>query len=105
MSEPLVALTGATGFIGQYLVRELPRLGFRVRVLLRKPAVLPAGCANAVIGDLARPINVAAALADVDVVIHSAALTPAMSGAPEADFRSLNTTATAALAQAARRAG
>jgi len=105
MHEPLIALTGATGFIGQYLVRALPRLGYRVRVLLRKPATLPIDCANAVIGDLARPVNMAAALADADAVIHSAALTPTMSGAPEADFRLLNTQATAALAQAARRAG
>lgn len=105
MSEPLIALTGATGFIGQYLVRELPRLGFRVRVLLRKPTTLPIDCSNAVIGDLTRPINLAAALADVHAVVHSAALTPTMSGAPEQDFRLLNAQATAALAQAARRAG
>ena len=105
MNEPLIALTGATGFIGQYLVRELPRLGFRVRVLLRKPTTLPIDCSNAVIGDLTRPINIAAALADVHAVVHSAALTPTMSGAPEQDFRLLNTQATAALAQAARRAG
>ena len=105
MNEPLIALTGATGFIGQYLVRELPRLGFRVRVLLRRPTTLPIDCANAVIGDLTRPINIAAALADVHAVVHSAALTPTMSGAPEEDFRLLNTQATAALAQAARRAG
>ncbi|TMJ03477.1 MAG: NAD-dependent epimerase/dehydratase family protein [Alphaproteobacteria bacterium] len=105
MNEPLIALTGATGFIGRYLLRALPRLGYRVRVLLRRPATVPLDCANAVIGDLARPINIAAALADVHAVVHSAALTPAMSGAPEEDFRLLNATATAALAQAARRAG
>ena len=105
MNEPLIALTGATGFIGQYLVRELPRLGFRVRVLLRRPTTLPIDCANAVIGDLTRPINIAAALADVHAVVHSAALTPTMSGTPEEDFRLLNTQATAALAQAARLAG
>ena len=105
MNEPVIALTGATGFIGQYLVRELPRLGFRVRVLLRSPTVLPAGCANAVIGDLTRPINIAAALSDVTAVIHSASLTPVMSGAPEEDFRLLNTKATADLARAAQRAG
>ena len=47
----------------------------------------------------------AAALANVDAVIHSAAVTPTMSGVPEADFRLLNTSATAAIAEAARRAG
>lgn len=32
----LLALTGATGFIGQHLLRELPKRGYRVRVLLRR---------------------------------------------------------------------
>ncbi|ARP99820.1 NAD-dependent epimerase/dehydratase family protein [Pseudorhodoplanes sinuspersici] len=105
MNESVIALTGATGFIGQYLLRELSRRGYRIRVLLRRPHALPINCASAVIGDLARPINMAAALSGVDTVIHSAALLPTMSGAPESDFRLLNTTATAALARAAQRAG
>ena len=39
--KTLVALTGATGFIGQYLLKELPKRGYRLRVLLRRPTVLP----------------------------------------------------------------
>ena len=70
----MIALTGATGFIGSYLLRELVREGHAVRVLLRRPAQLSADCTNAVIGDLERPINMAAALAGVDTVIHSAGL-------------------------------
>jgi len=101
----LLALTGATGFIGQYLLRELPKRGHRLRVLLRRPASLPINSASAVIGDLARPQNMSAALQDVDAVIHSAGLTPTMSGVPEDDYRLLNTEATIALARAARRAG
>jgi UDP-glucose 4-epimerase len=58
-----------------------------------------------VVGDLARPQNMAAALADVDAVIHSAGLAHAMSGLPEDDYRLLNTEATIALARAAQRAG
>ena len=41
------------------------------------------------IGDLARPINMAAALAGVDTVIHSAGLAPSMTGSPDEDFRRL----------------
>ena len=66
----LLALTGATGFIGQHLLRELPKHGHRLRVLLRKPSSMPMQCASAVIGDLARPLNMSAALEGVDVVIH-----------------------------------
>jgi UDP-glucose 4-epimerase len=105
VTRPLVALTGATGFIGQYLLRELPKRGYRLRVLLRRPSVVPMQAASAVVGDLARPQNMAAALADVDAVIHSAGLAHAMSGVPEDDYRALNTEATIALARAAQRAG
>jgi nucleoside-diphosphate-sugar epimerase len=101
----LLALTGATGFIGQYLLRELPQRGFRLRVLLRRPAPVPIQCASAVIGDLARPRNMSAALEGVDAVIHSAGFTHGMSGIPEDDYRLLNTEATINLARAARRAG
>src|SRR5712691_6127069 len=103
--KPLVALTGATGFIGQCLLRELPKRGYRLRVLLRRPSVVPIDSASAVVGDLARPQNMAAALADVDAVIHSAGLAHTMSGLPEDDYRMLNTEATIGLARAARRAG
>lgn len=107
MSErrPLIALTGATGFIGRRLLEELPKQGFRVRVLLRRPTELPAGSASAVIGDIARPHNMSAALADVGAVIHSAGIAHAMSGIPEDDYRALNTEATVNLARAAERAG
>jgi nucleoside-diphosphate-sugar epimerase len=104
-AKPLIALTGATGFIGQCLLRDLPRRGYRLRVLLRRPSVVPMECASAVVGDLARPQNMAAALADADAVIHSAGVAHAMSGLPEDDYRVLNTEATIALARAAQRAG
>jgi len=102
--NPLVALTGATGFIGRRLLQELPRRGFRVRVLLRRPTEIALDSGSAIIGDLARPQNMAAALADVDAVIHSAGVAHAMSGVPADDYRILNTEATIALARAAERA-
>ena len=101
----LLALTGATGFIGQYLLRELPKRGYSLRVLLRRPTSVPTWTASAMIGDLARPQNMSAALAGVDAVIHSAGLAAAMSGVPEDDYRVVNTEATIGLARAARRAG
>jgi len=101
----LLALTGATGFIGQFLLQELPKRGYRVRVLLRRPSSVPLPGASAVIGDLTRPQNMSAALAGVDAVIHSAGVAHAMSGIPEDDYRLLNKEATISLARAARRAG
>jgi UDP-glucose 4-epimerase len=101
----LLALTGSTGFIGRHLLRDLPKRGHRLRVLLRRPAAAPLDAASAVIGDLARPQNMSAALADVDAVIHSAGIAAGMSGVPADDYRVLNTEATIELARAARRAG
>jgi nucleoside-diphosphate-sugar epimerase len=101
----LLALTGATGFIGQYLLREMPKRGYRVRALLRRPASVPAQTTSAIIGDLARPQNMSAALAGVHAVIHSAGVAYGMSGVPEDDYRLFNTETTIALARAAQRAG
>ena len=43
MSGKLIALTGATGFIGRHLLRALSARGCRVRVLLRRPVAVPDG--------------------------------------------------------------
>ncbi len=100
----LVALTGATGFIGQYLVRELPQRGHRVRVLLRRPAAMSSNVATTVIGDLRQPQNMAAALEGVDAVVHCAGIAHT-SGVPEEDYQAINTAGTVALARAARQSG
>ncbi len=105
MTPPLIALTGTTGFIGRFLLKELPQRGYRVRVLLRRPSEVPPEASSVVIGDIARPQNMSAALRDVDAVIHSAGLAHAMSGQPEDDYRAINTDATIALGRAAERAG
>jgi UDP-glucose 4-epimerase len=83
----------------------LAERGHRLRVLLRRPAAAPIDAASAVIGDLARPQNMSAALEGVDAVIHSAGIAAGMSGVPADDYRVLNTEATIELARAARRAG
>ena len=101
----LIALTGATGFVGQHLLRELPKRGYRVRALLRRPTDVPVEATSAVIGDIVRPRNMAAALEGVDAIIHTAGLAHVMSGEPADDYRVLNTEATINLAQAAQWAG
>lgn len=102
--KPLVALTGATGFIGQHLLRGLTARGYRVRVLLRRPTAMPDSCASVLIGDIAKPFNMSEALAEVDAVIHSAGVPHAMTGLPEDDYRLFNTEATVRFAKAAKRA-
>lgn len=99
-----MALTGATGFIGRHLLQGLTARGYRVRVLLRRPTMMPESCASVLIGDITKPYNMSEALADVDAVIHSAGVPRAMTGLPEDDYRLFNTEATVRFAKAAKRA-
>jgi nucleoside-diphosphate-sugar epimerase len=102
IGSPLIALTGATGFIGRFLVRELIARGYRVRILLRRPSPVPLDCSSAVIGDLSQLRNMRDAFHDIDFVIHTAGVAHAMSGIPADDYRTLNTEATIELARAAQ---
>jgi nucleoside-diphosphate-sugar epimerase len=73
----LVAVTGATGFIGQALVERLLAEGWRVRLLARRlPRFLsgPVGPVEIVSGDLADPIALERLVAGVDAVAHLAGL-------------------------------
>lgn len=103
--KPLVALTGATGFVGRHLMADLSRRGYRLRVLLRRPVPEFTTGEQVLIGDLASPMNLNEAMRGVDYVIHSAGIAHAMSGRPEDDYRTINRDATRALAVAARHAG
>jgi UDP-glucose 4-epimerase len=98
-------VTGAGGFIGRGIVPALVEAGYAVRTATREPADMPPGIESAVIGDLRRPMNLAEALYGVDAVVHAAGIAHAAPGVSEADYKAVNTDATAALAKAARQAG
>jgi nucleoside-diphosphate-sugar epimerase len=101
----MILVTGATGFVGRHVVRELGSRGQRLRVLTRDPARVPPGIAVEIArGDVLDPASLPAALAGVDAVVHLAASVPAP-GAPAARVRETNVQGTADLAEAAVRAG
>jgi nucleoside-diphosphate-sugar epimerase len=105
MKQETIALTGSTGFIGRHLLMSLRQRGYRVRILLRQPLMDAPDADSAVIGDLARPLNLSKALEGIDIVVHTAGLAHAMSGRPEDDYRAINTAGTLRLAEAAYRMG
>jgi nucleoside-diphosphate-sugar epimerase len=75
--QALALVTGASGFIGSELVRELNRRGLRVRVLLRKSSSQKnlEGCAYEVAhGDITQPSTLVEAVNGVDYVFHLAGL-------------------------------
>jgi len=80
VSKPLLLLTGATGFLGSYLLQELIEQNYRVRAIRRTPKPLPWIPATIlekvewVDGDVLDVVSLQEALHGVDTVIHSAAV-------------------------------
>lgn len=73
----LVAVTGATGFVGPHLVAALARRGWRLRLLVRRWTPLPslAGVdADMVLGDLSSETALRQLVDGADAVIHAAGL-------------------------------
>lgn len=97
----LVAVTGATGFVGPHLVRALVRHGWTVRLLVRRWSPLPdlAGVqADLVLGDLADEKSLGWLVDGAEAVVHAAGLIKARS---EADFLAVNRDGTALLSRLA----
>src|SRR4051794_20797979 len=70
-----VLVTGANGFLGSWLTRDLCRRGYQVRVLLRRPneaADLAGLTVERVAGDVTDSESVQAAVRDVQAVFHLA---------------------------------
>ena len=73
----LVAVTGATGFVGPHLVTALARRGWRLRLLVRRWSPLPslAGVdADLILGDLSSESALRQLVDGADAVIHAAGL-------------------------------
>ncbi len=95
----VVALTGATGFIGRALVPRLLAADWRVKALLRRPdSALEAEGVQAVRGALGADDSLRDLVADADVVIHCAGAIKARS---RAAFQEINAAGTAGLAATA----
>lgn len=75
VNPPRIALLGATGFIGSAVLRELAARPVRVRAVSRRPAPVPPGARADIevrAADLTEPGEMAAAVADADVVVLAA---------------------------------
>ena len=96
----LAAVTGATGFLGRYIVRALTLAGWRVRILTRQRVDHPQLCdlkLEAVVGDLSNRRVLRALVDGADAVIHAAGLIKAPTAT---DFWAVNVGGTANLAMA-----
>ncbi|MDT5248293.1 MAG: 3beta-hydroxy-Delta5-steroid dehydrogenase / steroid Delta-isomerase, partial [Mycobacterium sp.] len=106
-----VLVTGGSGFVGANLVTELLARGHDVRSFDRAPSQLPDHPQlQTVVGDITDTDDVAKAVADVDTVIHTAAIIDLMGGGSvTAEYRKrsfdVNVGGTQNLVHAARAAG
>ena len=101
----LVAVTGASGFIGRHLSTQLAARGFEVRAIVR-PSAVPLRRHTlhpevAVVRAALDPTALADAFRNVEAVIHLAGVIAAVR---ENDYWTVNVAGTRAVAEAARRA-
>lgn len=106
-----VALTGATGFVGQNMLEHLQMAGLHVRALTRRPQHATVSDSNLdstqgsltwVEGSLENSSSLSKLCQGADTVIHIAGLTKARS---RSEFFDVNMTATSQLAQIAQDCG
>ena len=96
----LVAITGATGFLGRYIVRACASRGWRVRILARRAVDHPQLAdlqLDVVPGDLSDKQALRALVDGADSVIHAAGLIKAANAAA---FEAVNVEGTANLVRA-----
>jgi nucleoside-diphosphate-sugar epimerase len=103
----LVALTGATGFIGSYTAAALHRAGHEVRALVRETSRrdhIEPYVTDWRVGDGADPQALAALVAGADAVVHNAVDWDALDRSPSTHF-DRNVLGSLRLLESARQAG
>ena len=103
----IVAITGASGFIGSYTVAALHKAGHEVRALVRPTSRrnhIETFVTQFIEGDAAEPQALAALVAGAQAVVHDAADWDALRRSPASNFER-NVLASLRLLEAARLAG
>ena len=96
-----IAITGATGFVGRNIVRELHDRGWRLRALVRRPAPEMANDIEQVPGSMEDAASLSALVCDAAIVVHCAG---AINAVRRSDFRRVNAAGTRRLLAAVQQA-
>ena len=103
-----ILVTGASGFIGPAIVRELLARGHRLRLALRRAdpvSLFGDRVSKAAIADLAKPIDWSPLLDGVEGLVHAAGVAHAGTRNVSSYLFAVNAEATDRLMRAAMRAG
>jgi nucleoside-diphosphate-sugar epimerase len=104
VSHKVIALTGATGFVGRVVIQELLSQGYLIKALVRPGSAgrtLQHDNINWIEGTLDNQISETSLCAGADTVIHMAGLVTART---KAEYYKINADAVGSLVQAAARA-
>ncbi len=101
---PVVALTGATGFIGGCIARHLVTTGWRVRVLVRQGSEgrLPNLPLEVCLGNIEQSASLERLLEGAQAIVHCAGV---VRGISQSDFDRVNASGTERLARLSARHG
>ncbi len=76
-----ILITGGTGFLGSYIIKELIEKGYTVRAIRRNSSRLPSYISREILdkvewveGDVLDPISLEDAMQGIDAIIHAAAV-------------------------------
>jgi UDP-N-acetyl-alpha-D-quinovosamine dehydrogenase len=97
-----ILITGASGFVGTFLCREMIARGHAVRAAVRRlipPAAVPPGLQQILVPDIAAEFDRRVLVEDVDTVVHLAAIAH-RSGSIEGELRRVNCDASVRLVEA-----
>ena len=101
MTQPILAITGGTGFVGGTLVRHAVMRGHKVRALTRKPQT-STGKVEWISGALDQTESLVRLMVGAETVIHVAG---AINAADRAGFQDANVFGTLNVVEAAKAAG
>src|SRR5687768_10507299 len=103
-----ILITGASGFLGPYVVEALDRANWQLKLAVRRPVSVGSKFASTIVGEIGGETDWSEAVTGVDAVVHLAGIADRKQSTSETEgryFFEVNTRGTLSLARAAAEHG